>query len=102
MIIVVVHLLLLLSIDPTLPFLPSLSTEVEEAIEPTYEDIQMLQLRRNQLEKWLPEPYFKEAVIGSFVRLNEGNRTDEQDRTIQVYKIAPIEGEEEEEGGLCL
>lgn len=55
----------------------------------TLADAESLRLKRDQLEKWLEEPYFEEAVIGCFVRVGLGMNHHTGKPT---YRMAEIVG----------
>uniref|UniRef100_A0A7S3AQ33 Plus3 domain-containing protein n=1 Tax=Haptolina ericina TaxID=156174 RepID=A0A7S3AQ33_9EUKA len=50
-------------------------------------NLERIRLKRDQLEKWLNEPYFETALIGSFVRIGIGNREGRP-----MYRVAEIVG----------
>jgi RNA polymerase-associated protein RTF1 len=50
-----------------------------------YTDYQRIQTRRIFIDKWISEPFFDEAVKGSFVRLFIGLQND-----VQVYRMCEV------------
>ncbi|KAG0335123.1 RNA polymerase-associated protein rtf1 [Podila horticola] len=51
----------------------------------TFEELNSIRLGRDKLEKWCYSPYFKDTVVGCFVRVSIG-----QDRNRPVYRICEI------------
>ncbi|CAJ0756801.1 20498_t:CDS:10 [Entrophospora sp. SA101] len=54
------------------------------------EDLRKIQITRSQVAKWMFTQYFVKTVIGSFVRLNIGNKDGRQ-----IYRICEVIGVEE-------
>ncbi|CAJ0839825.1 16143_t:CDS:2 [Entrophospora sp. SA101] len=54
------------------------------------DDLKKVQITRSQVAKWMFTQYFDKTVIGSFVRLNIGNKDGRQ-----IYRICEVIGVEE-------
>eukprot|EP00611_Tribonema_gayanum_P011931 TRINITY_DN2237_c0_g1_i3.p1 TRINITY_DN2237_c0_g1~~TRINITY_DN2237_c0_g1_i3.p1 ORF type:complete len:736 (-),score=240.23 TRINITY_DN2237_c0_g1_i3:1200-3407(-) len=67
------------------PPAPAVAMAWESAV--TLNDINMCRVPRENLEKWLNEPFFDEALKGCFVKLGVGMRNNQA-----VYRMCEVEG----------
>lgn len=58
----------------------------------TLEDLRSIQLKRDKIEEWVYAPFFKETVIGLFVKISVGNKPNPVDPKMveHIYKVAQI------------
>ncbi|CAJ0626844.1 5983_t:CDS:2 [Entrophospora sp. SA101] len=64
--------------------------QIVNIIDIKIEDLRKIQITRSQVAKWMFTQYFVKTVIGSFVRLNIGNKDGRQ-----IYRICEVIGVEE-------
>lgn len=60
---------------------------VQDNFQMTLNDLKTLQLKRDQIDKWIYTPFFKETAIGLFVKISIGNKPITKEA---VYKVAQI------------
>lgn len=53
-------------------------------------ELQAIQVKREQLERWHKEPYFDKAVWGSVVRIAIGEYTDAAGNKVPNYQLLKI------------
>jgi len=67
------------------------SSFVDEAEMAAVEDYQRIQTRRIYMEKWVAEPFFESAVVGTFVRLVVGETPDKSTAVYRMCEVVAIE-----------
>lgn len=63
------------------------SQEIQDDFQMTLADLRTMQLKRNQIEKWVYTRFFNETAIGLFVKISVGNHPQTKDH---MYKVAQI------------
>lgn len=61
--------------------------QVQDDFQMTLADLRTLQLKRDQIDKWVYAPFFKETAIGLFAKMSVGNHPQTQEH---MYKVAQI------------
>lgn len=59
--------------------------DVQEDFQMTLAELRSIQIRRDDIEKWVYSPFFRETAIGLFAKMSVGNRGLEH-----IYKVAQI------------
>lgn len=56
----------------------------------TASELNSIRISRHKMEQWCHAPFFKDCVMGCFVKVGIGTRNNSEDKRIQVYRVAQI------------
>lgn len=64
--------------------------QIQDDFQMSLADLKQLQLKRDQIDKWIYAPFFKQTAIGMFVKISIANNAETQAHMYRVAQIVDI------------